>query len=94
MAKYYARVLAADKDAEGAYTFEGPDDLFDVTADEIVNLFFNHIEHEILKHHADWEINGILKNKDRRVVTALGSLIAQQGASPMPFLLMISDRDA
>lgn len=93
MATYYARVLAADRDAEGIYQFDGPDNLFDVTADEIVNVFFSHVEQDVLKHHVDWEINGILKNKERHVVTALGSLIPHEGVAPMPFLLMISDRD-
>lgn len=89
---HYARMLSADGGGEEKYEFEGAPNLMDLTADEIVSVFFSHVEHKILQHHIDWEVNGILKNKDRRVVTAIGSLIPQRSDAPLPFLLMISDR--
>lgn len=94
MAKYYARMLDAATNGEGSYTFEGPPDLMRRTADEIVGAFFEYVERDVLGKHADWEINGIMKNKDRNVVTALGSLIPERNEPHLPFLLLISDRAA
>ncbi|MEQ1671126.1 MAG: hypothetical protein ABL893_09740 [Hyphomicrobium sp.] len=90
MTTYHARMLDASTSGEGLYPFEGPADLMAKTADEIVNAFFAHVEDQILSSHADWEINGIMKNKERGVVTAIGSLIPERGDIPLPFLLMIS----
>lgn len=92
MTTFYARVLDAETGGEGAYTFDGPADLMSKTADEIVAAFFDEVEAEVLHKHVDWELNGILKNKEREVVTAIGSLISGKGDAPMPFMLMISSR--
>jgi len=91
MATYYARMLDGETNGEGSYIFEGPDDLMGKTADEIVTVFFDHVDQEVLKTHADWEINGVMKNKDRGIVTAIGSLIPNKDDRPVPFLLLISD---
>ena len=90
MATYYARMLDAKTNGEGTYTFAGPADLMERTADEIVNTFFEHVEQQVLQTNADWEVNGIMKNKERGVVTAIGSLIPEKNDPPLPFLLMIS----
>ncbi len=90
MATYHARMLDAETKGEGSYTFEGPDGLLAQPADEIVNVFFDHVEQEVLGTHADWEINAAMKNKDRGVVTAIGSLIPEKNDEPLPFLLLIS----
>jgi hypothetical protein len=92
MAKYYARMLDANTSGEGSYTFDGPPDLMQKTADEIVTAFFDYVERDILKSHADWELNGVMKNKEREVVTAIGSLIPHRNDAPLPFLLLISGR--
>ncbi len=94
MATYYARMLDAETNGEGAYTFEGPADLMRKTADEVVSTFFDYVEKELLKRHADWEINGVVKNKERGIVTAIGSLIPEKNDPPLPFLLLISDQAA
>jgi hypothetical protein len=91
MAMYYARMLDAETNGEGSYSFEGPDDLMRRTADEVVTTFFDYVEKELLQGHADWEINGVVKNKERGIVTAIGSLIPQKSDPPLPFLLLISD---
>ena len=93
MTKYYARMLDGETSGEGQYTFERPADLMRRPADEIVSLFFDHVEKEVLRSNVDWEINGELKNKERRIVTAMGSLIPQKEDPPMPFLLLISDQN-
>lgn len=94
MRTYQARMLDAETSGEGSYSFEGPDDLMQRTADEIVGLFFEHVERDVLGHNADWEINGVMKNKERGVVTAIGSLIPERNDPPMPFLLLISNSKA
>jgi hypothetical protein len=88
MATYTARMMDAETGGEGKYTFQGPDDLMKRTADEIVAAFFESAT-DILSKHADWELNGVLKNRERGVVTAIGSLVPDKGEE-LPFLLMIS----
>ena len=92
MATYYARMLDAETNGEGSYAFEGPQDLMQKTADEIVSVFFDHVEKEVLGTHADWEVNGVMKNKERGIVTAIGSLIPEKNDPPLPFLLLISNQ--
>ena len=93
MTTFYARMMDSETSGEGNYEFEGPADLMSRTADEIVGVFFDHVEKQVLKGDVDWEINGVLKNKERRIVSAMGSLIPQKDDAPMPFLLLISDRN-
>jgi hypothetical protein len=90
MTTYHARMLDAETGGEGRYRFDGPPDLMKRTADEIVAVFFEHVEKEVLRRHADWEINGVMKSRERGVVTAIGSLIPDKNDAPLPFLLMIS----
>lgn len=90
MPTYHARMLDADTGGEGRCRFEAPADLMSRTADEIVAIFFDHVEQQVLGRHADWEINGVMKNRERGVVTAIGSLIPARHDPPLPFLLMIS----
>jgi hypothetical protein len=92
MATYLARMLDANTGGEGQYRFEGPSDLFKKTADEIVGIFFDHVEKEVLTQHVDWEVNAAFKNKERRVVTAIGSLVPAKDEPEMPFMLMISEK--
>ena len=87
-----ARMMDAATGGEGTYEFDAPDDLFKKPADEIVAAFFDHVETEILKHEADWELNGALKNKERNIVTAMGSIIPSRSEPPLPFLRMIAQR--
>lgn len=93
MTTYYARMMDATTGGEGSYAFEGPANLMQLTADEVVNAFFAHIESEILHHHADWELNGVMKSRQHGVVTAMGALIPKHDGEPSPFLLMISDHN-
>jgi hypothetical protein len=94
MATYYARLMDAETDGEGSYQFDGPGDLMGSTADEIVSMFFEKTQQEVLSHSADWELNGVMKNRDRGVVTAIGSLIPEKNDPPIPFLLMISNHNS
>lgn len=94
MTAYYARIMDAQTGSEAAYKFDGPGDLMGRTADEIVQVFFEDVDEEVLQDHADWELNAVLNNRERRVVTAIGSLFPKKNDPPIPFLLMISDRAA
>lgn len=85
-------MLDAETGGEGSYQFEGADDLMQRTADEIVTVFFDQIEDSILKHHADWELNGVMKNRDRDVVVGMGSLIPVKDEPSLPFVVVISRR--
>jgi hypothetical protein len=92
MVRYFARIMDAQTGGEGGYEFEAADDLMGRTGDEIVNTFFDAVDHAVLHDHADWELNGVVNNRERRV-TAIGSLIPKKNEPPIPFMLMISDRD-
>ena len=93
MATYFARIMDAQTGGEGAYEFEAADDLMGRTGDEIVNTFFDAVDHDVLHDHADWELNGVVNSRERRIVTAIGALIPKKNEPPIPFMLMISDRD-
>jgi hypothetical protein len=90
---YRAVMLDAETGGEGRYTFSYPGDLMHETADEVIHQFFNHVDKAIFTHHVDYEINSAFKNKDRRIVTGLGSLIVEHSgkSEDLPFLLMISE---
>ncbi len=87
---YIARMMSADGSGEGNYAFEADANLMKMTADEIVQVFFTHVEHEVLRNDVDWELNSVFKNKECGVVTAMGSLITDGTQAAMPFLVMIS----
>jgi hypothetical protein len=94
MITYFARIMDAETGSEAGYKFDGPPDLMSRTADEIVGTFFDELDREVLHDHLDWELNAVMNNRDRRVVTAIGSLIPEKNDPPIPFLLMISDHNA
>lgn len=90
MPEYQAKMLNTTRgDVAGSYPFEGPEDLFAKTSDQIVRLFFEHVDRDIFHHHIDFEINAAFKNKGGDAVTAMGSLILDDN-SHLPFLLLIS----
>ncbi len=94
MITYFARIMDAQTGNDAAYKFDGPPDLMSRTADEIVNVFFDEVDQEALRNHVDWELNAVMNNRGLRVVTAIGSLIPQKNDPPIPFLLMISERNS
>jgi hypothetical protein len=86
-------MLDAENGNEASYQFSGPPDLMKQVADDVIGVFFNEVDHEILGGHVDWELNGALNNRERGVVTAIGSLLPKEDTPPIPFLLMISDHN-
>lgn len=93
MRKYNAKMLDAATGGEGNYEFQYDGDLFKETSDEVIHQFFEHVDKNVFAHHVDYEVNAAFKNKDRRVVTAIGSLIMERSGKQeeMPFLLMESE---
>ncbi len=93
MRKYSAKMLDAATGGEGSYTFQYDGDLFKETADEVIHQFFEHVDKNIFARHVDYEVNAAFKNKERRIVTAIGSLIIERSGKEeeMPFLLMVSE---
>ena len=92
MARFYARMMDASTGGEGRYSFEASDDLLQRPADEAVDLFFDHVAAEVLDNKVDWELNGVMRTHNRNIITAMGSFLHDDDP-PVPFLLMISDRE-
>ena len=92
MASYRARMMDAETGGEGIHDFEGPDNLFDRSPVTVVRTFFEaEREHDIAHTIEDYELNAAMKNKERKTVTALGSLLLTDG-SELPFLLVIAPK--
>lgn len=90
MARFTARMLDADTGGEGVYQFEAPDDLLARTPARVVGQFMAQVDRSLLPHeHVDYELNASMKNAEKGVVTAMGSLILER-QPPIPFLLMIA----
>ena len=91
MTSYVATMMDAETGAQGTYPFEADAQLFEKTPVRIVRLFMEHVDKDLFpKHHLDYEINACLKSREKRVVTAIGSLhFEHEPASP--FMLMIAD---
>jgi hypothetical protein len=93
MATYRARMIDAVSDREGAHEFEGADDLLEDTPVRVVRSFFEHVDRSALPAgHVDWELNAAFKNRERGVVTCMGSFHFGAEQEPAPFLLMITQR--
>jgi hypothetical protein len=92
MARYQARMLDSDSGAEGSYRFEHRDDLMKRPADEVVSAFFEYAEREVFaRDHLEYELNGVLKNKDATTVVAIGALhMHDHPKDGQPFTVFIS----
>jgi hypothetical protein len=92
MASYQARMLDSVSGAEGAYRFEHRDDLMKRPADEVVAAFFEYAEREVFaRDHVEYELNGVLKNKDANTVVAIGTLhMHDHPKDQQPFTIFIS----
>jgi hypothetical protein len=85
----HAVVLGPISGSDSHYEFEADDDLFQRPADEIVEAFMAHIHREgVIKHEFGYELNSAHKNKEKRVVTAIGNLLLD--GDELPFTAMIS----
>lgn len=91
MATFTARLVDAKTGNEGSYDFDGPDDLMDRTPVGVVRHFMEFVDQTVLpSQHVDYELNAAMKNRERRIVTAMGDLHFEHGEDPAPFMLMIA----
>lgn len=91
MSTYVARMMDSATGAEGSYRFEHREDLMGRPADDIVAAFFEHAEREVFSHgHVEYELNGVVKNKEQQTVVAIGSLRMQGDADFQPFTIFIA----
>ena len=85
----HAVVMGPVSGADGQYEFDADDGLFGKPADEIVEAFMHHIHSQgMIKHAFHYELNSAFKNKEKRVVTAIGQL--HLNGDELPFTVMIS----
>ena len=91
MAKVECRAVIMDYagNGENTYTFDAEDNLFDQPADEIVETFMRYIDSKhILNEPVRYELNAATRYPDRRLVSAMGTLLLKDGAR-LPFIAMI-----
>ncbi|MEO0912417.1 MAG: hypothetical protein AAFY59_05425 [Pseudomonadota bacterium] len=89
MATYKAVLMHGERGGEGAYTFDGPEDLFARSPVKIMRAFMDSVELERSIGHIDYEINAAMKNKRGDIVTVIGELSFETG-DPQPFAAMIN----
>lgn len=91
MAIYRARLLDGESWQGGAYDFEAQDDLMSNTPVRVVRAFFENVDRAMFPtQHVDYEINAALKNRERGIVTCMGSLYLAGDAPPVPFVMMVA----
>lgn len=84
-----AVIMDAHSGAENTYRFTAPADILSHPADEIVERFMDHMNEIHYTHNPiRWELNSAMKNRDAKVVTALGHLLFEHG--DIPFMAMIA----
>ncbi len=84
-----AVVMGPVSGSDSSYSFTAEDDFFELPADDIVERFIDHL-HKAgdLPTENAYELNSAFKNKEKQVVTALGSLFFAN--ETMPFVVMIN----
>lgn len=87
-----ATMMDAAGEAEAVYEFTAEESLFERSPIQIVKHFMEHVDHvELPGGHMGYELYSTLKNKDLKVITAMGSLLPGRGE--IPFMVMIAPRD-
>ena len=90
MALYRARLIDGLSDSEDSFEFDANADLMSDTPVRIVRTFFGYADPTKFRtKHADWELNAAFKNRERGVVTCMGSWHLGGDEPPVPFLLLI-----
>lgn len=93
MAQYRARLIDGLSDGEDSFEFEAADELMNDTPVRVVRAFFGGSDPTRFRtKHQDWELNAAFKNRERRVVTCMGSFHLGGEEAPVPFLLLIAPK--
>lgn len=90
MAIYKATLMHGERGGEGTYTFEAEDGLIDRSAMTTVRRFMEYLQDRAGLGTIDWHVNAAMKNKEKRVVTALGELV-MKGNDEQPFVCFITE---
>ena len=89
---YLAAMMDAETGGNQNYEFEGAADLFRKPAHTIVDAFMASMASEDGRPAPiSYELNSVIKKRQKKVVMATGSLIFDHGE--IPFLVMISPLD-
>ncbi len=87
--KYQAVMFDVHTGAQATYQFEAEDDLFDRPRRELIEAFMDYVDHvELPKEDVGYDIQTALKDREHKVVTAVGYLRLAHGE--IPFMAMIS----
>lgn len=90
MAQYRARLIDGLSDGEDSFDFDAADELMNDTPVRVVRAFFGGADPSRFRtKHQDWELNAAFKNRERGVVTCMGSFHLGGEEPPVPFLLLI-----
>jgi cytochrome P450 len=92
MALFRARLIDSLSEKEDSFEFDAHEDLMNDTPVRIVRSFFGGSDpSRFHTRHQDWELNAAFKNRERGVVTCMGSFHLD-GEPPVPFLLLIQPK--
>ncbi|MBB4286550.1 hypothetical protein [Roseospira goensis] len=88
---YVAQMIDAAEGPDASYEFEADEGLFDRPRMELIAKFMDYVDHiELPKEDVGYEIFSAFKNRDHKVVTAMGALRVRGGE--IPFMVMISPK--
>jgi hypothetical protein len=85
--RYSATLMAYGEGGENKFEFNGPPELMEQPADDVIDVFINAMnERGLTKVPFRYELNGAIKHG--KVLTAMGSLLHKGRA--FPFIAMIA----
>lgn len=92
MAKYKATIMDADTGSHETYSFEAPAHLFEKSRMKLIDAFMDYVDHvQLPKEDVGYEIQSAFKDREHRVVTAIGVLLLEHGE--IPFMAMITEQN-
>ena len=89
MAQFQMVMMHGERGGEGVYRFEAADDLLRHSPITVLRAAMAYLDAHAGIGHIDYEVNAALKNADKGVVTAMGSLVFH-GEDHQPFICFIS----
>jgi len=88
---YVAQMIDAADGPDATYEFEADETLFERPRAELIATFMEYVNHiQLPKEDVGYEIYSAFKNRDLKVVTAMGALRVPNGE--IPFMVMISPK--
>ena len=91
--EYFATMVDAATGSHQDYTFEAAADLFDRPRAELIAAFMHYVDHtELPKEDVGYEVQAAFKDREHKVVTAIGVLRLASGE--LPFMAMIGPKQA